>query len=375
MGYKHVIEAVYTNTFQTTKARIIASIGLLAALILAVTPLAYADRFDTQIKELQNQNANNAAAQDVLEGHATDLAGTIAALQTEIAALEGHIRENRAKDAKLQEEISKAEAELEHQKAVLSENIKQMYVDDEMSTLEMLASSKTIGDYVDREQYRNSVQDKITETVAHINALKEQLDKQKKEVEQLLKDQQAMQSRLNEQKAENNRLLSLNQQQQAEYDRRISGNNAKISELKRQQAIENARYNIGRATYGGSGGYPWANVSYPSYSPDPWGMYKRECVSYTAWKVASSGRHMPYWGGRGNAKLWDDNARRAGIPVDTNPRVGDVAISNSGTYGHAMYVEAVHGDGTITVSQYNASWDGKYSVAKRSVTGLVFIHF
>ena len=84
---------------------------------------------------------------------------------------------------------------------------------------------------------------------------------------------------------------------------------------------------------------------------------------------------MPYWGGRGNAKLWDDNARAAGIPVDSSPRVGDVAVSNSGTYGHVMYVEAVHGGGTITVSQYNASWDGKYSVAKRATTGLVFIHF
>ena len=76
-----------------------------------------------------------------------------------------------------------------------------------------------------------------------------------------------------------------------------------------------------------------------------------------------------------NAKLWDDNARAAGIPVDHKPRVGDVAISNAGTYGHAMYVEAVHGDGTITVSQYNADWKGNYSVVRRSTANLVFIHF
>jgi surface antigen len=104
-------------------------------------------------------------------------------------------------------------------------------------------------------------------------------------------------------------------------------------------------------------------------------MYLRQCVSYTAWKVHASGRNMPYWGGFGNAKQWDDNAIAAGIPVDRNPQVGDVAVSNRGYYGHVMYVEAVHGDGTISISQYNASWDGTYSEARIPIGDLVFIHF
>lgn len=84
---------------------------------------------------------------------------------------------------------------------------------------------------------------------------------------------------------------------------------------------------------------------------------------------------MPYWGGIGNANQWDDNARNQGIPVDYNPQVGDVAISNAGYYGHAMYVEAVHGDGTISISQYNADWQGTYSTNRISIGNLVFIHF
>jgi surface antigen len=105
-------------------------------------------------------------------------------------------------------------------------------------------------------------------------------------------------------------------------------------------------------------------------------MYNRECVSYTAFKVAASGRYMPYWGGYGNANQWDDNARAAGIPVDTSPRAGDVAISNRGTYGHAMYVESVNGNGTINISQYNAALDGRYSTRSgMDPSGLYFIHF
>ncbi len=250
-----------------------------------------------------------------------------------------------------------------------------MYVDNGMTQIEMLATSNNLSDYVDKEEYRTTVQNRLVETTNEIKALQVRLNEQKLSIERLLADQIAMSATVSGKQAETSRLLSLNQQQQTEYNNAVSSNNSKITELRRQQSIENARYNIGSARTGGTGGYPWANVSYPSYSADPWGMYKRECVSYTAWKVSSSGRHMPYWGGKGNAKLWDDNARNAGIPVDSDPQVGDVAISNSGTYGHAMYVEAVHGDGTITVSQYNASWDGDYSVAKRSTTGLSFIHF
>ena len=109
---------------------------------------------------------------------------------------------------------------------------------------------------------------------------------------------------------------------------------------------------------------------------DNWGMYNRECVSYTAWKVYQSGRRMPYWGGVGNANQWDDNARRAGIPVDSTPKAGDVAIKHIGYYGHAMYVESVNADGTINISQYNASYDGRYSTASHvSPAGMVFIHF
>lgn len=122
-------------------------------------------------------------------------------------------------------------------------------------------------------------------------------------------------------------------------------------------------------------GYPWANAPFPNSIADDWGMYQRQCVSYAAWKVAASGRQMPFWGGRGNASSWDDNARADGIAVSSTPQVGSVAVSHAGGYGHVSYVEQVYGDGTIRISQYNAGWDGMYSEEKLSTSGLVFIHF
>ncbi len=339
-------------------------------------PLVLADRFDDQISALRAQNSSTGAARAQLGAEAATLADTVAKLQQQIDTLQAQINANQAKSDDLQQQIATAEAELEKQKAVLGENIKAMYLEGQISTLEMLASSKDLSDFVDKQQYRNSVSDKIKTTVLKIIDLKHQLAAQKEEVEKLLLDQRAMNAQLDSQRAQQANLLAANEGQQAVLSAQISSNNSQISDLRRQQAIENARYNIGNMKGDpNNGGYPsvWANAPQDSMI-DSWGMYNRECVSFTAWKVWNSGRHMPYWGGQGNANQWDDDARAEGIPVDGNPQAGDVAISNSGPYGHAMYVESV-GDGTIYVSQYNAQLTGQYSEGWRYTTGLVFIHF
>src|SRR6185436_8568007 len=115
------------------------------------------------------------------------------------------------------------------------------------------------------------------------------------------------------------------------------------------QAAENAKlFGVGLQNIPDTSGYPWANAPFPDGGFDPWGMEYRQCVSYTAWHVWRDGKYMPAWGWQalGNANQWDDDARRDGIPVDGNPTVGSIAISNGGFYGHAMYVEYVYGDGT-----------------------------
>ncbi len=369
------IESQTLRNVLSSKALVALSMVLVFGVAGFAAPVVEADRYDDQIRALQNENATNGAALGELRAEANSLEATIAALRSQIAALEAQIRDNQAKRDDLHHKINAAEAEMAEQKRILGINIRKMYLEDQMTTGEMLATSKDLGEFVDREQYRLTIQAQIKKTLDRIEELKAELEEQRSLVEKLLQDQQAMQSELAAQRAETNRLLALNRAQRAEFEREISNNNSRMAELRRQQAAENAKHVIGSVSYAGTGSYPWANVPFPNAMPDPWGMYKRQCVSYTAWKVASTGRHMPYWGGRGNANLWDDNARAAGIPVDTNPRVGDVAVSHAGYYGHTMYVEEVYGNGTIRISQYNGAWDGRYSEAVRSTAGLVFIHF
>ena len=377
----------------SSKRLVVISIASLFAVSALVSPVVFADKYQDQINALNSQNAVTQGSLGQLGAQADSLQGTIAQLQSEINGLQGQITANVTKRDETVAKIAKAEADLVSQRAYLSSSLKAMYVDGGISSLEMLASSQGINDFVDQEQYQQSVQGQLQRTLDTIKQMKAQLDSDKATLERMIADLNAMQARVASQKAEQNRLLNLNEAQQAELDGQIKANSSKIADLRKQQAMENARLSGGRPGAGVNcgGGYPghvngtsgiWGCDYGLDQGLDNWGMYNRECVSYTAFKVAASGRYMPAWGssGIGNANQWDDNARRAGIPVDGNPREGDVAVSNSGSYGHVMYVEGVGGDGSVYVSDYNQQYDGRYReywVSGEIVRsrGLVFIHF
>lgn len=362
-----------------------------AAILLGWGGLVLASHLSDEISSLQEQNSENKAASNALAAEASSYQDAIDKLEAQINGLQQAIVANQQKSNELQIQIDANQKELDYQKYVLGQNVKAMYLEGQISTLEILASSKNLSEFVDKEQYRLSVQNKVRDTVDKITKLKLELEQQQRALESLIADQERQRQDLATVKSEQSQLLAYTAGQKAVFDSQIKTNNAKITDLKRQQAIENARLfgstpgtgaNCGGG-YPGSAPGPWGpwGCNYPlDYNIDNWGMYNRECVSYTAFKVAASGRYMPYWGGRGNAKLWDDNARAAGIPVDNNPRDGDVAISNNGYYGHSLYVEQVSDDGSIYVSDYNRQWDGKYreywmSASTVAAIGLVFIHF
>lgn len=359
-----------------------------------------ADRFDEQINNLRKDNAVKQAELDSLEVEAKSLQETINALQTKINALQEQINTNQAKRNELLKEIAKAQKELDYQKNLLGQNIRSMYLEGEISTLEMLASSKDLSEFLDKQEYRNAVQDKIKVTLDKINALKAKLNEEKNNVERLLKEQESLQAQIASQKATQDRLLGFNQSQQDSFNSQIASNQKKITELRRQQILENIRLFGGGTQPGipGGGGYPWGNAycvhtgkvggdcyNYDWYfngNPwDAWGYGYRNCTSWVAYKLAMDGKHgFTYLG---NAAQWPGGASARGISVTygSGARAGDAAVNPNGFYGHVMYVEAVLGDGRVVVSDYNRMGDGLYrgpdggNAGVLSQSSLVFIHF
>lgn len=366
-------------------------------LIIGVLVLAYgfsaiggtkvmADRYQEQINALSADSDQKRQAQGVLSVEADSLSEAISMLQGQIDASQTKINQLTTEIDNLRTQIKQTEEELAKQKKLLGDSIRAMYVSGDITTAEMLMSSKDLSDFFDKQQYQDSVRSKVKTTLDKVTQLKLELNTKKESVEKAMKDQQSLMSQLASQKAEKDRILSMNQSQQDELSAQIKNNSSKIADLRAQQIAENARLfarSGGIINVPDSSGYPWANYRAGSWTHagscyygddiDRWGLCYRQCVSYAAWKTYKTHGYMPY--GFGNANNWDDAARSLGIPVDTNPRPGDIAVSNYGTWGHVMFVERVNPNGTIYVSQYNASLTGTYSEATVSASGLYFIHF
>jgi surface antigen len=133
----------------------------------------------------------------------------------------------------------------------------------------------------------------------------------------------------------------------------------------------NASHKFGTSTttYKVGDDYPYRGAS--KNEVDPWNFYKTECTSFAAWAVNSRlgiPFHNYYKGPQwGNAHNWDNAARAAGVSVTGTPRAGDVAVRNSGTYGHVAFVTSVNSDGSFEIDEYNRSGSHVYSHRRTSV--------
>lgn len=372
--------------FLNKKLRITPAIMLLAILLtfgMSNVSQVRAASISDQINQLRQQNAANQSAVDQLASQAVSYQDAINRLQAQITLLQGQINDNLAKQTELQNKIVASQTELDRERNVLGQLVRQVYLGNQMTVPEMLATSKNFSDFVDKEEYRTAVGNKIQDTLIAIQKLQDQLKDQKVQIESLLAQQQSQQNELAGARAQQSQMLSYNQSQQSAYNQQTMANQTKIAALIAEQARANnstpasgyyfLRFpgtiaahdpNVNDYPYSDAGfGMSTAPGCVDNDGPDRWGYCTRQCVSYAAWAVERSGRSAPTY--YGNAKDWIAAARNDGVPVYTDPQPGDVAISTSGTWGHAMYVEAVSGN-QIFVSQYNQQLTGQYSTQWRA---------
>lgn len=375
-----------TTTLKNTSFLRRISLIAIAMLISVIVPIsmvqtAKADQYDDRIKALESQIAGYQSEASRLAGEAASLKQALDSLTAQKNTIQAQLDLSQAKYDQLVAEIAANEKKLKDQQGVLTSIVSLMVADEQVTPIEILASSSSVGDYVAKQDQLTATSGQLQSSIETINKVKAELAQQKTEVEQVLADQKAQRDTLAAKEAEQAQLLAATQNQESAYQSLIGQANDAIAQQRANQAAANARANYSNLASGGSacGGYPavWCNAPLDSLV-DNWGMYNRECVSYTAWKVASTGRHMPYWGGHGNANQWPASARADGIPTGYTPQVGAVAILMSGYYGHAMYVERINGNGTIHVSQFNwlvnGQW-GRYSEMDIASSGLTYIYF
>jgi peptidoglycan hydrolase CwlO-like protein len=331
-----------------------------------------ASSLDRQIK------ANAQKVKD-LQAQADSLKKTVAELDIQIADADSQIELTSVKIDQLQVKLVEAQDSLDRQKELLRNSMRALYKKGGASTVELLVGSNSFSDFINNQEYLDRLKSSIQTSTEEVIVLKQQIQSQKNEQEDLKKKLVEQRRSLDETKQSRQSLLEKTQGDEAAYSDLIK------KQIEEQQQVNKelfAQIQLEKGD-GTNGAYPYANWPFsmrgpgcPSGDgPDRWGYCTRQCVSYAAWAVERSGRRAPY--GYGNARDWVWHAKNDGILVTSSPKAGDVAIHVAGAWGHAQYVDAVNGDGTIRISQYNAMLDGRYSEATvpESRSNWYFIRF
>jgi peptidoglycan hydrolase CwlO-like protein len=365
------------------RARSVAVIAIGVAFI-AVSPLVYAQSLQDQINALSEQNNHKQQNVNDLQLQASSYQDAINKVQSQISAIEGALAASTAQQSSLQAQINADKQEITVKKASLAEDVKTMYVDGQMSAIEELATSKNLSDYVDKEEYRTSVQNQLNDKIAEIAKLQAQLESKKQQVDLLVSTQQQQQSKLASDKAQQAQLLGYNQGQQSAYNSQIKANSKKISALEAEQARINAASSRSDSGYVGpsgghggacdigmgNGGYPlsWCNAGLDAVTTSG-GFPSRECTSFAYWYFTSmEGKSLSV---SGNAKDWAYTSSR---PVSSTPHVGDIFVHTAGAFGHVGIVVGVSGGWVQTISM-NDDYGGHYYNNREYPTGsLYYIH-
>jgi surface antigen/peptidoglycan hydrolase CwlO-like protein len=376
------------------------ALGVCAAIVAIAGPLqltnslVHAVDYNGQINALQDQiNQYQSRAGD-LHKQADSLQAAVAALTEEKNAIQAQLDLSQAKYDQLTADIAANKIKLAENQDALGKIVADLYVDKGITPLEMLASSKNVGDYMDKNEYRSSVSSKLDSTITAVKTLKTQLETDQKAVTKVLEDQKLQRESLAAKEAEQQQLLDQTKGEEAAYQSQIANTRAQMAQIAAEQRAALARL-TGGGNYGSVGSFQFRNYSgnsgcggggytlcgeQDSYT-DQWGLYNEECVSYTAWAAATQyGKYVTNFSGAGNANQWPSTASNLmGATVDHTPEVGAVAILPStpgfAPIGHAMMVEAILGGGWVAVSQYNFGGTGQYSTMEIASSGVVFVHF
>lgn len=194
-----------------------------------------------EINQKQAQKETAAAHSQGLGEEAQGVQGEINALSQQIASIQSQINTNIARQNELNAQMEAAQKKLLEQRDLLSANIRSIYIEGDISPLEMIASSRNLSDFVGKQEYRDRIQSNIASIVDEIEVLKTKIEAQQKEVVAILSQQQSLKSDLNAKNNEASAKLASVNQTKASFDAQVNAASGDIAKLQREvQAMQAA---------------------------------------------------------------------------------------------------------------------------------------
>ncbi len=217
-----------TNTFSATISRLFVILFIAVGGIFLLDKTVFAETLSEKISNLQTQIDQSQAEANRLSGEANTLQNALNILSAEKNALQAKLDLSQAEFDRLTAVIAENQLKLERQQKVLTETISELSIESTTSPIELLAGSNSIGDYIDRQEYRTSVQEQIETAISTVQKLKAELAKQKAEVEVVLSEQKVQRDQLVAKEAEQAALVASTRSQEAAYQ-------AQVGDLKEQK--------------------------------------------------------------------------------------------------------------------------------------------
>jgi peptidoglycan hydrolase CwlO-like protein len=178
---------------------------------------------NSNISALKSQKSTLANELAILDGQAQSIQLQIAASQAQISLLVPQIDETNT-------QIQTAEVDMQKQKALLGEYVRQMYIDGQTSQMQLILTSNNFSDFVDKSQYLNTMQGKVKESTDKIIALKNELEAKKVDLEtkkatadSLRASQQTQKNALDIQASQKSSLIAQTNGSEAAYQKTLNG--------------------------------------------------------------------------------------------------------------------------------------------------------
>jgi septal ring factor EnvC (AmiA/AmiB activator) len=195
------------------------------------------------IKELQEQSQRlqaeiqaNTVRIEELSVQADSLQVKVDGLNVEIARANAEIQLTEVKLDELRQRLAEAEAELIRQKDLLKATLQAIYERSGASTLELLMATDSFTDFVNEQEYLGQLQSAVKQSTERVVRLKQQIEAQKLEQEELLQRQQQQRAVVDAKRAEQQAILDATQGEESRYRSIVSQQMKELQEAEEQLA-------------------------------------------------------------------------------------------------------------------------------------------
>jgi septal ring factor EnvC (AmiA/AmiB activator) len=166
---------------------------------------------------------------ETLQVKVDELNNEIARANTEIQLTEVNLEELRLR-------LKAAEEELERQKQLLKATLQAIYERSGASTFELLMATDNLTSFLNEQEYLGQLQSAVKQSTDQVIKLKQQIEEEKRNQEDLLKKQKEQRAVVDAKRAEQQAILDATQGQESKYREVVASQLAALEEAEQQLA-------------------------------------------------------------------------------------------------------------------------------------------